>query len=193
MTIACALLLAGAWAGPAAASVLYRCVGTGGELAYVSNTAGYRHCVKLGQWPTASAHRVDASQRTTHKGNQPSGTELPGQPPRSVKANPAVLKITPLGDDGAVPATALAEKKTWQPFPVVALDTLGSWILPRMLGVELAPERPAPAPAASTPVPSATAPIPLKLDADKPVPPKRGAVYRVVQKNGTVLYTNVAS
>jgi soluble lytic murein transglycosylase-like protein len=186
-------LLASAWAGPAAASVLYRCVGAGGEMAYVSSTAGYRHCVKLGQWHTASAHRVETSQRTTHK-NQPSGTTLPGKPPRSVKANPAVLKITPLGDDDdAVPVTAPAEKKTWQPFPVVALDTLGSWILPRVLGVDLAPRRPAPAPAASTPAPSATAPIQLKLEADTPKPPKRGAVYRVVQKNGTVLYTNVAS
>jgi soluble lytic murein transglycosylase-like protein len=112
-----------------------------------------------------------------------------------VKANPAVLKITPLGDDDAVPATAPEEKKTWQPFPVVALDTLGAWILPRVLGVELAPERaaPAPAPASSAPAPSATTPIPLKLEADTPKPPKRGAVYRVKLKNGTVLYTNVPS
>jgi len=193
MAVACALLLATAWAGPAAASVLYRCVGAGGEMAYVSSTAGYRNCVKLGQWHTAAVHRVDASQRTTHKNNQPSGTQLPGKPPRSVKANPAVLKITPLGNDDAVPATAQASKAIWQPLPVVALDTLGSWILPRVLGVDLAPERPAPAPAASPPAPSATTPIPLKLEADKPTPPKRGAVYRVVQKNGTVLYTNVAS
>lgn len=191
--VACAFLLASAWAGPAAASVLYRCVGAGGETAYVSSTAGYRNCVKLGQWHTTSAHRVEASQRTTHKNSQPSGTTLPGQPPRSVKANPAVLKITPLGDDDAVPATAQADKPIWQPFPVVALDTLGSWVLPRMLGIDLAPTRPAPAPAASTPAPAATPQIPLKLEADKPVPPKRGAVYRVVQKNGTVLYTNVAS
>lgn len=193
MLAACALLLASAWAGPAAASVLYRCTGAGGETAYVSSAAGYHNCVKLGQWHTASVHRVEASQRTTHKNNQPSGTTLPGQPPRSVTANPSVLKITPLGDEGTVPAAALAEKQTWQPFPVVALDTLGAWILPRVLGVGLAPERAAPAPAASAPAPSTTAPIPLKLDADKPVPPKRGAVYRVVQKNGTVLYTNVAS
>ena len=193
IVFACALLMAFAWAEPAAASVLYRCVGAGGEIAYVSQTTGFRHCVKLGQWHTASAHRVEASQRTTHKNNQPSGTTLPGQPPRSVNANPAVLKITPLGNDDAVPATAPAQKETWQPFPVVALDTLGTWILPRVLGVELAPERAAPAPAASAPAPSATAPIPLKLEADKPVPPKRGAVYRVTLKNGTVLYTNVAS
>ncbi|WIG56037.1 MAG: Membrane-bound lytic murein transglycosylase D precursor [Rhodanobacteraceae bacterium] len=193
MAIACALFLAAAWAGPAAASVLYRCTGAGGETAYVSSTAGYRNCVKLGQWHTASVHRVEASQHTTHKNNQPSGTTLPGQPPRSVTANPAVLKITPLGDDDAVPATAPAAKQTWQPFPVVALDTLGAWVLPRVLGVDLAPERATPAPASSTPAPSATAPIPLKLEADKPTPPKTGAVYRVVQKNGTVLYTNVAS
>jgi soluble lytic murein transglycosylase-like protein len=195
MAVACALLLAMAWSGPAAASVLYRCVGAGGEMAYVSSTAGYKECVKLGQWHTAPVHRVEASQQVTHKKNEPSGTTLPGQPPRPVRANPAVLKITPLGEDNAVPAIAQTEKETWQPFPVVALDTLGAWILPRVLGVELAPETPAPAPApaASVPAPSVTAAIPLKLDADKPTPPKRGAVYRVVQKNGTVLYTNVAS
>jgi soluble lytic murein transglycosylase-like protein len=195
MAVACALLLAMAWSGPAAASVLYRCVGAGGEMAYVSSTAGYKECVKLGQWHTAPVHRVEASQHVTHKKNEPSGTTLPGQPPRPVRANPAVLKITPLGEDNAVPAIAQTEKETWQPFPVVALDTLGAWILPRVLGVELAPETPAPAPspAASVPAPSVTAAIPLKLDADKPTPPKRGAVYRVVQKNGTVLYTNVAS
>jgi len=193
MAFACALLLAFAWAGPAAASVLYRCTGAGGELAYVSSTAGYRNCVKLGQWHTASLHRVEASQHITRKNNQPSGATLPGQPPRSVKANPAILKITPLGEDHAVPATAQVDTQAWQPFPVVALDTLGTWILPRVLGVDLAPERPTPAPAASAPAPSATAPIPLKLEADKPTPPKRGAVYRVAQKNGAVLYTNVAS
>lgn len=195
MVAACAVLLAAAWAGPAAASVLYRCVGAGGERAYVSSTAGYTDCVKLGQWHTASVHRAEASQHTPRKNNQPSGTTLPGQPPRPVQANPAVLKITPLGEDNDEPVAAPTAREPWQPFPVVALDTLGAWILPRILGVELAPARPAPtpAPAASAPTPSASAPIPLTLDADKPVPPKRGAVYRVVQKNGTVLYTNVAS
>ncbi|HEY9112622.1 MAG TPA: lytic transglycosylase domain-containing protein, partial [Rhodanobacteraceae bacterium] len=54
---------------------------------------------------------------------------------------------------------------------------------------------PIPAPAGSAPGPAAaaTAAIPLKLDADAPRPPRKGAVYRVVQKNGSVLYTNVAS
>jgi soluble lytic murein transglycosylase-like protein len=195
MVAACAVLLAAAWAGPAAASVLYRCVGAGGERAYVSSTAGYRDCVKLGQWHMASVHRAEAGHHITRKNNQSSGTTLPGQPPRPVQPNPAVLKITPLGEDNDVPVAAQTERETWQPFPVVALDTLGAWILPRVLGVELAPEGPAPtpAPATSAPTPSAPAPIPLTLDADKPVPPKRGAVYRVVQKNGSVLYTNVAS
>lgn len=190
---ACALLLAVAWAGPAAASVLYRCTGAGGELAYVSRTAGYRDCVKLGEWHTASTHRIEATQRIGHRRDQPDATTLPGQPPRPVTANPSVLKITPLGDDDAVPATASTAKRPWQPFPVVALDTLGAWILPRVLGVELAPERTAPTSPSSMPASSATAPLPLKLDADKPTPPKTGAVYRVVRKDGTVLYTNVAS
>ena len=197
MAVACALLLVFAWAGPAAASVLYRCAGAGGETAYVSSTAGWRHCVKLGQWHIAPAHRSalnhHAMPRQLVARNRPSVAELPGAPPRPVSADPAVLKITPLGDDNATPVAVQRVPQTWQPFPVVALDTLGSWILPRVLGVELAPLRAAPAPAAGTPVPPDAAPIPLKLDADTPQPPRRGAVYKVRLKNGTVLYTNIAA
>jgi soluble lytic murein transglycosylase-like protein len=117
---------------------------------------------------------------------------LPGKPPREVKANPSVLKVVPLGDDAAIHVQKLVHPQVWQPFPVAMLDKLGGQVLPRLLGVE---PPPAPAPAASAPAsaPAATAAIPLKLDADVPRPPRRGAVYRVVQKNGTVLYTNVAS
>lgn len=190
---ACALLLVLGGTGSAAASVLYRCVGTGGEVAYVSSTAGFRHCVKLGQWNTARA--IAVSQRSTRrKDGQPSGTQLPGTPPRAVQANPAVLKITPLGDDNApVQAQPAASEQAWSPLPVAALDALGSWILPRVLGVDQAPATP-PASSAPPPASAATAPIPLKLEtAAAPKPPRKGAVYRVQMKNGTVLYTNVAS
>jgi soluble lytic murein transglycosylase-like protein len=189
------LLLASAWAGPAAASVLYRCVGSGGEAAYVSNPAGYRQCVKLGQWHTPAAHRVEASRHVVQKREQASGAQLPGTPPRSVKANPAILKITPLGNDAApVVAPAPPVAQAWRPFPMVALDTLGTWVLPRLLGVQLAPARPVPAPPASAPASAASAPIPLRVaTVAAPTPPRKGAVYRVKLKNGTVLYTNVAS
>lgn len=198
--LVCALLLALGWSGQAAASVLYRCAGAGGEVAYVSSTAGFSHCVKLGQWST-STHRparwVAVSERSTrHKGGEPSGTQLPGTPPKPVTANPAVLKITPLGNDEAVPveAPAAAGAQAWSPLPVAALDALGDWILPRVLGVDLAPERPAPPPAGTAaPASAATAPIPLKLVAATAPRPRSGAVYRVQMKNGTVLYTNVAS
>lgn len=193
---ACALLLATAWTGPAAASVLYRCVGAGGELAYVSNAAGYRHCIKIGQWGARPVHRVVVAERLKpSKENPPAASVLPGKPPRSVSANPAVLKITPLGDEETTKVVPPPAAQAWQPFPVVALDTLGNWVLPRVLGVDLAPATPSPAPASSAaaPAPAASPSIPLKLDSDAPRPPRRGAVYRVVEKNGTVLYTNIAS
>lgn len=194
--LACAVLLLFAWAGPAGASVLYRCVGAGGEMAYVSHTTGYHDCVKIGQWQTRAARPVETSRHVTHKRDQASGSVLPGKPPRPVKANPAILKVTPLGDDDAKPLPQAHVAHAWQPLPVVALNELGNWILPRMLGVELAPVRPAPPASASstaTPEPATTAAIPLKLDTAAAKPPRTGAVYKVVQKNGTVLYTNIAS
>ncbi|MGN6191205.1 MAG: lytic transglycosylase domain-containing protein [Rhodanobacteraceae bacterium] len=189
--------MATAWAGPAAAGVLYRCVGSHGELAYVSHTLGYRDCTKLGAWPAPRAHAIRASLQTTRPRDQPSGTVLPGKPPRDVEANPSVLKVVPLGEDNTIQVQKLVRKQAWQPLPVAILDALGGRVLPQLLGVEPTSSTPAaaPAPASSVPEPgpSTTAPIPLKLDADAPRPPKRGAVYRVVQKNGSVLYTNVAS
>jgi len=195
---ACALLMTSAWAGPAAASVLYRCVGASGEMAYVSRTAGYRDCTKLGAWSTPRPHPIKASLQTARPGNQPSGTVLPGKPPREVKANPSVLKVTPLGEENTIRVQKLVRKQAWQPLPVAILDALGGRVLPQLLGVEPTPPpvpaiEPAPAGSVPGPAPAATAPIPLKLDVDAPTPPKRGAVYRVVQKNGSVLYTNVAS
>jgi soluble lytic murein transglycosylase-like protein len=197
VAMACALLMASAWAGPAAASVLYRCVGGHGEIAYVSHTVGYRDCTKLGAWPAPRAHAIKASLQTTRPRNQPSGTVLPGKPPHQVEANPSVLKVMPLGDDNTIRVQKLVRKHAWQPLPVAILDKLGGHVLPQLLGVEptppVPPAEPPPASSVPGPGPAATAPIPLKLVADAPQPPKRGAVYRVVQKNGSVLYTNVAS
>ena len=193
---ACALLMAAAWAGPAAASVLYRCTGPQGEQAYVSHTAGYHDCTKLGAWAAPRARAIKASLQTTRPRNQPSGTVLPGKPPHEVEANPSVLKVTPLGEDNAIQVQKLVRKQAWQPLPVAILDTLGGRVLPQLLGVEPTSSpttEPVPASSVPAPEPSTTAPIPLKLDAGAPKPPKRGAVYRVVQKNGSVLYTNVAS
>lgn len=189
------LLLAACWAGPAGASVLYRCTGPHGEQAYVSHTTGYTRCEKIGAWATPRAHAVAAAahrEPTRNPDDKPPATVLPGKPPHAVKANPSVLKVTPLGDDGAIQVHKLVVPKVWQPFPVTVLDKLGGQVLPRLLGVA---SLPVPAPAASVPAPAVTSPIPLHLEAgvSGPKPPRTGAVYRVVQKDGTVLYTNVAS
>ncbi len=192
---ACLVLLATGWSVPAAASVLYRCTGPAGEQAYVSHTAGYKHCEKIGAWGAARA--VQVADRRAGKEDKPPAV-LPGKPPKPVAANPAILKVTPLGDDDSIRVQKLVRPQVWQPFPVAMLDKLGGQVLPRLLGVapsSTSAPTPAPAPAVSAPAPAATAAIPLHLaaDAGKPKPPRTGAVYRVVQKNGTVLYTNIAS
>ena len=191
----CALLLLAAWAGPAGASVLYRCVGPGGEVAYVSHAGGFRHCTRIGEWHARPVRAVTAAQESKAPGDKPPPARVtPGAPPKSVKANPAVLKIIPLGDDESSSVTTQPAPRTWQPLPVAALETLGNWVLPRVLGVDLAPVRTSPPPSsAGVPASPATAAIPLQVKAEVPKPPRRGAVYRVVEKNGTVLYTNVAS
>ena len=190
----CALLVAAGWIAPASASVLYRCVGAHGEIAYVSHTAGYRGCAMIGAWGTPVTHRLTvADRRPPRKRDQPSGTVLPGKPPSEVKANPAVLKVTPLGEEDSIRVQKLTRPQVWQPLPVAILDTLGARVLPNLLGVEATPLRPAPSASAPTPASAATPAIPLTLEADAPRPPRRGAVYRVVEKNGTVLYTNIAS
>jgi len=196
---ACALLVLAAWAGPASASVLYRCTGPQGEQAYVSHTSGYAHCEKIGAWGASRARAIAVAdqRRSESRRGQPSGTVLPGTPPKSITANPSVLKVVPLGEADSIRVQKLVVPQVWQPFPVTMLDKLGVQVLPRLLGVAPQPA-PAPAPAASVPVPvpaTTAAMIPLRLDADagKPKPPRTGAVYRVVQKNGTVLYTNIAS
>lgn len=193
--LACALLVLTGWAGTASAGVLYRCTGPAGETAYVNHTVGYKHCAKIGAWESPVAHRVEvAERRPPRKQDQPSGTVLSGQPPRDVEANPAVLKVVPLGEADSIRVQKLVVPQVWRPFPIVLLDTLGGSLLPHLLGVA-PPPPPASAASVPAPVPASTPAIPLRLDADadKPKPPRTGAVYRVVQKNGTVMYTNVAS
>ena len=139
---------------------------------------------------------VEASRRTTHE-NKPGATVLPGKPPHDVKANPAVLKVVPLGKEAPITVQKIEQPEAWRPLPVTIMDSLGARLLPRVLGVE-APQAPAlpaipvaPAPPATAAAAAAT--IPLKVAANAAKPPRTGAVYRVVQKNGTVLYTNIAA
>jgi soluble lytic murein transglycosylase-like protein len=195
-SVACVAL---AWlmAAPASASVLYRCTGPGGETAYVSHTAGYRHCVQVGRWAAPAARPIRVSERMVHQGQQPSGTVLPGKPPKDVVANPEVLKVTPLGTGDSIEVQTLAESRVWQPLPVAILGVLGRRVLPVLLGLESgqapAAAEPASATSAPPPAPAATAAIPLKVTTAAHTPPRRGAVYRVQRKDGTVLYTNVAA
>lgn len=188
--LACLLASLLAWVGPATAGALYRCTGAGGETAYVSNTAGYHGCRKLEQWSTSHAPQRDAAARRLASGAAPTAAVLPGKPPHAVAANPAVLKVVPLGDDASIHVQKLVRPEVWRPLPMAVLDALGGEVLPKLLGVATPVVA---VPPTVAPAPAATAAIPLKLDAPTTQPPRTGAVYRVVQKNGTVLYTNVVS
>src|SRR5579875_3302689 len=141
---ACALLAMAGFAGPAAASVLYRCTGAAGEVAYVSSRAGYRHCVEIGSWP-ATRHHAEG-QRLAEAREPPRAVTIAGKPPTPVKANPAVIKVIPLGTEAAPDVRALTPSGPWQPLPLAVLDALGREVLPRLL--RRLPPRP-PAPSAS--------------------------------------------
>src|SRR5579875_32902 len=187
---ACALLAMAGFAGPAAASVLYRCTGAAGEVAYVSSRAGYRHCVEIGSWP-ATRHHAEG-QRLAEAREPPRAVTIAGKPPTPVKANPAVIKVIPLGTEAAPDVRALTPSGPWQPLPLAVLDALGREVLPRLLRIE-SPTAPAPAGSVGEP---AQAHSPLAAawpPADKPQPPRHGAVYRIVHPNGTVEYTNIAA
>ncbi|HET6432121.1 lytic transglycosylase domain-containing protein [Dyella sp.] len=63
--LCCALLMLGALAQPAHADALYRCTGASGEAVYSSNTAGYRHCQRIGSYaaPRAAGTRAPRARR----------------------------------------------------------------------------------------------------------------------------------
>lgn len=188
--VACLLL---AWAAPVRARALYKCVAADGVIAIVSNPHGYAHCEKVGEWGDAKPRALPSPPAHAPAPSAPRAIAMPGKPPEVVKDNPSVLKVTPLGDDTPPKVQALGPSVAWQPVPVALLDALAGSVLPRALGMAPAqPPRPVPAPVPAAAAATSAA-IPLTLNTDVAKPPRTGAVYKVRQKNGTVLYTNVAA
>jgi soluble lytic murein transglycosylase-like protein len=200
---ACALLVCAGFALPARANALYRCNGSQGETIFTSHPSEYHGC-KWVSGPRHSSPKPAAARPGEAKAVPASlvqTSSTPMQPSESarkeVKANPAVIQITPLQAPAAPVVSTLPSAQgvlqIAKPWPMAVMDALATVWLPKLL--EPSPPEPA-APARSSlaqPAPASTkAPLSASVDAASPAP-KRGAVYRITRKDGTVEYTNIAA
>nr|WP_233171569.1 lytic transglycosylase domain-containing protein [Dyella sp. ASV21] len=167
MALTCALLLSVAWpAGTAHAGALYRCTGSAGEVVFSSTATGYHGCSRIAGAPDPVRPRAVS---------KPAAPSLAGVTGTVVKAPPTVT---------APPVTSLAWVKD-------SVDTTARMAPPAM------PRTPAGKPGQWSY--SETSPARSGSVADKPVANVsadgdrvlRGAVYRVVRKDGSVEYTNL--
>ncbi|HEX6614042.1 MAG TPA: transglycosylase SLT domain-containing protein [Rhodanobacteraceae bacterium] len=206
MRAALALLLGGAFALPAHAAALYRCNGSQGETVFTSHPSEYHGCA----WVSGSRHpahakpaaaRPDEARAVSASLVQASSTpaQSSARAPKEVKANPAVIRITPLQASSAPVVSALPSAQgvlpIAKPWPMALMDTIATNLLPELLASSRRqPAHAAPAhsslalPASA----SSNAPLSASVGATPPAP-KRGAVYKVTRADGTVEYTNIAS
>jgi soluble lytic murein transglycosylase-like protein len=160
----CALILAVLGVAPAHAGSLFRCAGSQGEVVFTSTTAGYHECKQMGSYAASAAHA--AARKTTSK-------ELA-----------SLAWVTGWAETTAQPISPR----------VVSLDQVQG-------GVETSAQLVTPASLAGgkpgqwtyseshDALPAALASAASQDSADNRV--LRGAVYRVVHKDGSVEYTNI--
>jgi hypothetical protein len=166
----CALLLAAlVFPVPGHAGVLYRCTGSSGEVVFSSSTAGYQGCSRIAGAPDPvrkkPAPTVAAPSLTAVKGSVETSTSK--APPAPAPQPPSVAWVEDSVETTARVVTAKAS--------LASAGKPGQWSYSEA----------GPAHSASTP--------------DKPVADVdsdgsrtlRGAVYRVVRKDGSVEYTNM--
>jgi len=186
-----ALLLGAAFALPVHAAALYECSGSQGETVFTSHPSEYHGC----RWVSGSRsapHRKPAKQKEARP--MPATlVQLDAAPAsKEAKANPAVIKITPLQASSAPVVSALPTAQgvlpIAKPWPMAVMDTIATNLLPKLLE----PTQPPPAPVRSSLMQpgSSSGHAPLSASVDGP---KRGAVYKITRKDGTVEYTNVAA
>ena len=199
-----ALILSMAFTSPARAAALYECNGSEGETVFTSHPSEYHEC----RWVSGSRHPThpkpaaaspDEAKAIPASLVQTAST-LASSPPaaREIKANPAVIRITPLQAPSAPVVSPLPSARgvlpIAKPWPMAVMDALATVWLPKLLE----PARPQPAPAAparsslTQPASPATT-APLSASVSAPPAPKRGAVYRISRKDGTIEYTNIAA
>lgn len=169
--VACALALA--WLCPFAAAhagALYRCTGSAGETVFSSSTAGYQGCSKIASAP-------DPIRRKPPGKSSASLSSVQGTADTSARKSPAPAPVTapPVTSLAWVKDSAQTTAREVPPAPAAPGGKAGQWSY-----AETSPARSGSVP--DKPVANVSA------DGDRVL---RGAVYRVVRKDGSVEYTNL--
>ena len=220
-TIAALVLFAGTFACGTAFAGLYQCIGSQGETVFASHAAGYKDCKKLGGFDAPApvpraphAEKIPAVAIATQPAAPihefvpaayaPPEPATPATPPKEVKANPAVITITPLHEANAPVVQTLPSPNGLdieKPWPMELVDAIAIDLLPRALASPAAPASSAGNPGAPLPrsagaqEPASPSVVPASFveKVDPPQPPKRGAVYKIARTDGSVEYTNIAT
>ncbi len=155
------MLVGLACSGGTHAGTLYHCTGSQGEAVYSSSTAGYRHCRRISSYASAPVFHAAPPPRVSLTGVTGSVSTTA----RDLSAV-SVPRISLVNVQGSVTTTAqlpLADTAGAGTAP-------GQWSYRESHGAALATQ-------------------PLAYQADRQV--LRGAVYRIVRRDGSVEYTNV--
>lgn len=226
--IFCAVIAAMMCAPRAYSATLYRCNGDQGETVFASHVGHYKGC-KLISGIADSAPRArrnanaagrfvvsEATPIATTQSRAPEFVPAAYAPPQDVKANPAVITITPLQANNApvvrtLPSPDAGVLQIGKPWPMSLLDAVATDLLPSILAGHALDPRAAPVTTPSAPsstramAAQANASIALPLadhqDAGKLATatqpavqvPRHGAVYKISRADGSIEYTNIAA
>ncbi|HUW53168.1 MAG TPA: lytic transglycosylase domain-containing protein [Rhodanobacter sp.] len=176
VAICCVLLAGWSWLPAARAGTLYHCTGVHGEAVYSSSVAGYRGCRRISSY-RAAAPRHRALPR-----------------PASLTRVTAEVATTArsLAADGAEPTSLTSvQGAVWTDAHALGGERVQRVALAGVRGTDETSARPVPTPPAGWSYRESRAAAPPAA-ADPPGSRVlRGAVYRIVQPDGSVEYTNV--
>ena len=182
--LGCALLWAGCWCASAHAGTLYQCTGASGEVAFSSSKVGYHGCKAISTYaapvprrqelppPRTSLIGVTGSVETTARSLAADGTRPTSlaNVQGSVKTSARALGVASVQRVSLADVQGSVETTAKPPLAAATSGTPGKWSYHESRGAE--------------------APLPAVADApDTRV--LRGAVYRIVQADGSVEYTNL--
>ena len=182
--LGCALLWAGCWCASAHAGTLYQCTGASGEVAFSSSKVGYHGCKAISTYaapvprrqelppPRTSLIGVTGSVETTARSLAADGTRPTSlaNVQGSVKTSARALGVASVQRVSLAAVQGSIETTAKPPLAAAISGTPGKWSYHESRGAE--------------------APLPAVADApDTRV--LRGAVYRIVQADGSVEYTNL--
>ena len=182
--LGCALLWAGCWCASVRAGTLYQCTGASGEVAFSSSKVGYHGCKAISTYaapvprrqelppPRTSLIGVTGSVETTARSLAADGTRPTSlaNVQGSVKTSARALGVASVQRVSLAAVQGSVETTAKPPLAAATSGTPGKWSYHESRGAE--------------------APLPAIADApDTRV--LRGAVYRIVQADGSVEYTNL--